>query len=415
MTMTLALSDAVLKERYVDGEVPKAQFSQFPRVATIKKFEKWDGDNLKIPVQTENPQGSSSDFATAVGSMNPGSYVAFKPERIEHYGICRIKGHALKAAQGQGDGAFLNLWKNETDGITATELKMTEIYFWGNGTGVLGTITGSVAGTSITLTNPEDSAKFDVGMTLQAVDSATSLSPTIRAGTAVVTAVTRSLTTATVTIGSVWSTAFTGLVAGDSLVRNGDAAASATATVHTGAKLWLAGGTSPGTLWTVNRNTDPVRLASQALDLTGLPMEDALIDLESAISFQGHLGELTAWANPRTVRQLKKSLGGKVTYPRTSVGSTKAGISFSAIEFEGDNGTIKIMTSPFCPVNDLFLLHEPYVELDSLGPAPHMLDYDSSTFLRIQNDNSYEVRFGQYSNFVIRNPVAHARGTNWGA
>jgi hypothetical protein len=144
-------------------------------------------------------------------------------------------------------------------------------------------------------------------------------------------------------------------------------------------------------------------------------MEDALIDLESAITFQGHMGELTGWANPRTLRQLKKSLGGKVTYPRTTVGSTKAGISFSAIEFEGDNGTIKLMTSPFCPVNELYLLHEPYVELDSLGPVPHMLDYDSNNYLRIANDNAYEVRFGQYSNYVIRNPIAHARATNWGA
>lgn len=415
MTMTLELSEAILKERYVDGEVPKAQFTNFPRIATIKKYTKWDGDNLKIPVQTENAQGSSSQFADALAGIAPGTYFAFKPERVEHYGVCRIKGHALKAAQGQGDGAFLNLWKNECDGITATELKGYEISFWGNGTGVLGTITGSVAGASVTLTNPEDAAKFDVGMSVQLVDSATSLSPTVRAGVGVLTAVNRSLTSATLTISGTWSGTFAGATTGDSIVRRGDYAVGGVARVYTGAKQWLAGGTTPGTLWTVDRNSDPVRLASQALDLSGLPMEDALIDLESAISFQGHLGELTAWANPRTLRQLKKSLGGKVTYPRTTVGSTKAGISFSAIEFEGDNGTIKIMQSPFCPVNEVFLLHEPMVELDSLGPVPHMLDYDSSTFLRIANDNAYEVRFGQYGNVVIRNPIAHARATNWGA
>jgi hypothetical protein len=84
MTMTLALADTILKERYVDGEVPKAQFTQFPRTATIKKFEKWDGDNLKIPVQTENAQGSSVNYSDALASIAPGSYYAFKPERVEH-------------------------------------------------------------------------------------------------------------------------------------------------------------------------------------------------------------------------------------------------------------------------------------------------------------------------------------------
>lgn len=413
----LTASAAILKERYADGKLPKANYQNFPFVSMVPKWEKWTGDNFKQPLQTENPQGVGAGMANALGSVAQGKYYAFKPDRVEYDGVARLTGHAIKAAEGN-EGALVNLWTNETDGISQSLLKMAEIQMFGTGNGVLGTISSGQGTVTITLTTAEDIANFDLGMRVQLVSDLT-LSPTIRAGTpATVTGVSRDLSSATVTIATVWTTQFAGASAGDSIVRAGDAAVSATATVMYGARKWLEGGSSPGTFWTVTRNDDPVRLASQLLNATTIPMEDALIDLESLITFQGQMdSDKVLIANPRDVRQLKKSLGGKVTYPRTEMkgSGALADISFKAIEFEGDSGTIKIVTSPFCPKANAFLGPMSAVKLASLGPLPHLLNYDGPDFLRVASDNAFEVRFGWYANPVWSAPSKWARMTNWGA
>lgn len=408
MTALLSASTAILKTRYPDGRLPKAQFQKFPLVATVQKKEDFDGENKVIALQTENPQGSSADFATALGSLAQGTYKKFTVTRVEHFGVARIKGQALKAAQ-KSTGSLVDLWRNETDGISATEMKMLEIYAFGNGSGVLGTATYST--TTATLTTTTDIVNFDLGMRVNAVSDST-LSPTVRTGTATISSIDRSA--GTLTTSSNWSAQITGITNGDYLVRAGDAASGGTATVITGMASWLVGGSSPGSLFGLTRSTDPVRLASQLYNATGVPMEDAVIEAESLVTIQGQGTPKRLWCNPRDIAQLKKSLGGKVTYPRSEVKGT-AGVSFSAIEFAGDNGNIEIMTSPFCPRNAAFLISPETFSLDSLGPAPHMLDYDGPNFLRVASDDAYEVRFGFYGNMVCSMPVASIRISNFGA
>lgn len=414
MTAILAASQAILKTRYPDGRLPKANYQKFPFVATLQKKEDFDGANKIIALQTENPQGSSADFATALGSLAQGTYKNFTLTRVEHFGIARIKGQALKAAQ-KNTGALVDLWKNETDGISATETKMLEIYAFGAGDGVLGTITSGQTGATITLATVSDAVKFDLGMRVQAV-SATGLSPTLRSGYVVIGTIDRVAGTLTTTTGN-WSDVgnIPGIQATDSFVRMGDNASAGTGVVVTGLGQWLVGGTSPGTLFSLNRNVDTVRLASQVYNATTVPYEDALIEAESLKNLQYIGGELEGWFNPRDIAQMKKQLGGKATYPRTEMKGTMAGVSFSAVEFNGDNGPIKLMTSPFISRNKGFLLSKDTFSLDSLGPAPQMLDFDSNNFLRVASDDAYEVRFGMYGNIACNMPVASIQISNFGA
>lgn len=413
MTATLAASTAILKTRYPDGRLPKAQYQKFPFVATLQKKEDFNGESKVIALQTENPQGSSADFATALGSLAQGKYNKFTLTRVEHFGVARIRGQALKAAQ--GTGALVDLWKNETDGISATEMKMQEIYAFGAGDGVLGTIASGSTGTAVTLGTISDIVKFDLGMRVQAV-STTGLSPVLRSGYTTISAIDRSAGTLTCTSGN-WNDAgnIPGIGSTDSLVRMGDNASAGSGVVLTGLGQWLVGGSSPGTLFGLQRNADPVRLASQVYDATTVPYEDALIEAESLRNLQFVGGSLEGWFNPRDLAQMKKQLGGKATYPRTEMKGTMAGVSFSAVEFNGDNGPIKLMSSPFIGRNKGFLLAKDTFSLDSLGPAPHMLDYDSNNFLRVAADDAYEVRFGTYGNIACNMPVASIRITNFGA
>lgn len=413
-TATVAASTAIMKTKYPDGRLPMAMFAKFPFLATIQKNEDFDGNDKVIALQTENPQGSSADFQTALGSLAQGTYAKFTLTRVEHFGVARIKGQALKAAA-KSTGALVDLWNRETDGINQTEGKNCEIYLHGNGSGTLGSISSgsTVASTVVTLATTSDIVKFDLGMRLGAVSDAT-LSPTVRSGFVTVTSIDRVAGTLTVT-GSNWSTSIVGLATGDYLVRYGDNASAGTGGVITGVRQWIAGGTTPGTLFGLSRNTDPVRLAGQSYDATGVPLEDALIEAESLRNYQGQMSKLTAWVNPRDLSTLKKTLGGKVQYTRVNADTSVAGVSFRAIEFEGDFDTIKIMSSPFVSRNVVELLAMDDFSLDSLGPAPQMLDFDGPNFLRVASDDAYEVRFGLYGNSACKIPSGSLIMTNWGA
>ncbi len=410
---TLDASAAILKTRYPEGRLPKAMYRNYKHTSMLTKHEDFSGENKVIAIQTENPQGSSANYQLALSALEQGTYIKFTVTPVNHYGIARIRGDAMKRAA-SSTGSLVDLWKNETDGISMTEVKNLEIHSFRNGTGVLGTINSAVNSVTVTLSQAADVVNFDIGMTLQGVSSATSLSPTIRGGTAKVTGINR--LTGTLTFAAALDTYLIGVLNGDSLVRSGDASVGGTPAVITGAGLWIEGGSSPSTLFGRVRTSDPVRMAGQAPDLTGINMEDALIEAEAMLVVQGFAtDDLVAWCNPLTIKELKKTIGGKVTYPRTEMKSMIPGISFKAYEFEGDNGTIKLISNPFYPVGGFLFADMSECSLDSMGPAPHLQDYDTNKFLRTGTDDTWQVAFATYGQMIYKMPVKFLRGLNWGA
>lgn len=408
MTATNALSVAILKRRYAGGRLPKAQFTQFPLVSEVEKREDFVGDDYVLALQTENPQGVGITVSDAQTALAQGVYNRFLLSRVEFFGVARIKGQALRTATTKGDGALVDLWTNEMDGITDSVLKMLEVYGFGTGNGVLGTIASGQGTPTVTLTVAEDVNNFDIGMRVGAV-SDTTLSPTVRSGAAVITSIDRA--SGTLTISGNWTASITSVTAGDSLLRAGTAATGGSNNVPAGLRQWLIGGTTPGTWKSLSRNSDPVRLASQTFDAAGIPMDNAVIDLESLITIQGHMGKKVLWVNPRDLRQIKKSQTGKVVM---QPGSSPT-IGFESLKFIGDSSPIDVKVSPFCPRNNAFLKDMSTFALYSAGPAPQPLDYDKSDFLRVSNDDAYEVRIGLYGDYGERAPVKSARMTNFGA
>jgi hypothetical protein len=409
MTATISGANAILRTRYASG-LPSSMYEDFNFTGSIKKHEDFKGRDKVVALQTENPQGVGRDFPTALGSLAMGKYYAFTLTRIPHYGVVRITGEALKAAEGEPN-AFVSLWKRECDGVVKTLMKAEEIYAFGNGSGVLGASNFSTV--TATLTTTTDAAKFDLGMRVGGVSDSTT-SPTVRTGYQTITGIDRAA--GTLTADTNWTTAITGLTNGDYLVRAGDNASAATSNVIIGLQSQLVGGSSPGTLFSLNRTPDAVRLASQNYNATGQLMEDGLIDAEVRITQQGHQAGKSFYCHPYELASLKKSLSGKVTMPRTTQASTVAGLSFSAVEFEGDGGTIKLMANPFVARNEAFLLNMEFVSLDSLGPSIGLLADDGNKYLRTTNDDALEARFGGYKQLnAVSAPVKHIRITNWGA
>jgi hypothetical protein len=411
MTATLAGSVAVLKTKYPKGKLPSAMHQKFPNIALFQRIEDFSGANKVIALQTENPQGSSVDFQTALGSLAQSQYYNFTLTRSRHFGIARIQGEAMEASKDDA-GALVDLWVNEINGISQTELKCMEIYSFGNGSATLGQITAGVATNTITV-GPDVILNFDLNMRVNVVSDAT-LAPVLRLGTVTITGINRQTGTLTIS-GAAWNVQVAGIVVGDFLTRAGDFAAGGINKVFHGYRSWIDGSATPGTLYGLNRNPDSTRLAGQTVDLTGVPLEDAIKDMEGLLDVQGQMEQLTLVANTKDINNLKKSLQGKATYEQANVKASVANVSFSAVQFDGNYGKIPIIVSPFCPRNQSFMIARSTWAIESLGPAPHLLKWDGPDFMRVASDDAYEVRVGSYMAMRTNMPVANIRSTGFGA
>jgi hypothetical protein len=433
---TYSAVQAILKTKYPDGAIPQALYKNFPLLALVKKTTNFDGDFRVVALQNERPQGSSSQFAIAQGVAKAGtnggggSYKRFSVYRTRHYGLLRMDGETMKAAV-RTSGALVDLWNNETDGISTNELQELEFQLFGDGTGTRGVVLSSTA-TTFTLLTPSDAVNFALGMKLDFVAPAgtapiATVPATLAAGDGVyVSGINRQ--TGVITVVGVGGTVNigtggggAGVTANYKVVRSGDfnptPGVVAVGTGYasgpvTGIQSWITTPAVGDDFWGLNRTADPVRLAGQVLAVSGLPMNEALMEAEARVLVQGVGSPDTILVNPLDLQNLKKALGSDVVYDR--VQSNVAGISFKSIQYDGANGPMNIVADPFCPRYKAFMLQLPSWELSTLGAAPQMLDWDNNDYLRVNDNDQYEVRFGHYGQFICNNPGANIVLTNFG-
>lgn len=411
MTATLAGSSAALKVLYPKGEMPKSINEMFKTLKRLKKATDFVGESAYVALQNANPQGSSAGFSEAQADIYQGNYVRFNLTRVSHYGIARVTGEAAEAAV-KSEGALVDLWDNETRGIATTEMSTLATYLFGTGDGALGTMSSGHTTTTVTMASGTNMNYFEVNMTVKA-QSATGLAATVRSGGAAkarVTGIDRRART--LTFAAALDTLITDVTATDVLVRAGDHHSGGVAQVITGLDEVVKGGTSPGTLWSLNRNTDPVRLAGQRVDYAGWAMEDAIVDASALVGFQGIGYPNVAIMNNIEFASLKKSLSAKLHFNRP--GSSDAKYGFSDISIEGEAGPIEILADPFCPRNKCFLLKLDEFTLWSLKAAPHLVKFDGLEVLRRHDADAYEVRFAFYGQLKCVNPGPHIVLTSFG-
>lgn len=408
MTATVSGSQAALKVLYPDGELPKSINEMFVLHKEMKKDTDFVGELAYVPIQNANPQGSSADFTEAQANIYQGNYLRFALTRVSHFGVARVTGEAAEAAV-KSEGALVDLWDNETRGIATTEMACLATYLYGAGDGVLGRMASGSTTTTVTMASGTNMNYFELNMTIKCV-SATGLSPTVRGGKARVSGIDRR--NRTLTFPAALDSLITTPGSTDYLVRAGDQAGSA-ATVLTGLDEYVKGGTTPGTIFGLNRNSDPVRLAGQNIDYTGWAKEDAVVDASAQAGFQGIGYPTVLVANNFDVADMKKSLSGKIQYNRP--GGSEGKYSFSDLTIEGEAGPIRVLADPFCPRNKAWLLKKDAFSLFSLKAAPHLAKYDGIEFLRRPDADAYEVRFAFYGNLKCKNPGPHVKLTNFGA
>ena len=420
---TTATSAALLKTQYDQPKVYWLSYKNNPSWAQIEKDESFPGDSKVIAVQTEVPQGGGTTIALAQANANPSVYLKFILTRVTDFGVARVTGEALKAAESV-KGALLQLWQREMDGILFTVKRSLAIHMQRNGTGTRGFISaGSTVGSAtITLALTSDVTNFAVGMTLQAANGDGGALRSAGA-TIILTGINR--TTGTLTAGGNWSASIAAIAAGDALVRNGDGANGGSNVVISGRGAWIPPGDPgttynnyaiPTTLFSLNRTSDTVRLAGSRFNCAQQSMQDAIQEMAAIAQVEGADGDLTATMHPRDRANFAKELGAKVIYVREEkkMSGSEARMGFSAIKLETDAGDVKIFADLNIQRGTVYLGDTETERFSSIGPAPQILDWDSNEFLRYATDDSYEVRVGTYGNYSNAAPALWVNGQGFG-
>ena len=395
---------AALKEHYKPQRIKEMVYKNNPLLALMPKYESFGGENMPIPIIVSGPQRRSADFSNGQDNTNTSSVQQFLLTRVRDYSFASITHEAIRASAGNAD-AFVRYATMEVDGAVHALKRSMATAMYRDGTGSVGQVS-DITSSVITLTNPEDTANFEVGMKLASFDelSVTSTeskynkpdSSDDHDASIVVSAVDRSAGTITVTGDSA-------TVTGDVLCQLGDINAKIS-----GLEAWCPRvvDSDNASLFNVTRTTDVSRLGGNRYDGSALPIEEALIEGLSLAARNGGTPS-HVMMHYKNYSQLEKALGSKVQYDKVS--ASDASVGFSSMKVHGPAGTVDVIPDVNCQPDVAWGLQLDTWSLNTLGAAPQILDLDGNNMLRETGADAYEVRCGFYGNVACSAPGWNVR------
>ena len=400
-TTPLALSSVTeaLKEHYKPLRVKNMVYKNNPLLAMMPKYESFGGENMPVPIVYANNARRSAAFAKAQGNDSTSKVGQFLLTRVKDYAFATVNGEAIKATQSNTD-AFLRLLTLEVDGALNALTRSLAVAMYRDGGGSVGQV-GSVSTDVVTLSNSEDVTNFEVGMEVR---FGTTKTGSVRVGVTGITAVDRSAGTITVTASDITG----GPTANDYIFQEGDEQDGATNPLRiSGLEAWCPE-TAPGatTFFGQDRSVDTTRLGGNRFDGSALPIEEALIEGASLVAREGGSPDYV-FVDFATYTKLEKALSSKIQY--TTATARDVDIGFSGIKINGPRGMMTVLPDQNCQPDVAWMVQMDTWCLNSLGAAPHFLDYDGTRMLREIDADAYETRLGFYGNIGCNAPGWNCR------
>ena len=422
----------IIKLLYPDYTVPRELRKNNPFYSLLKKNTNFVGKSVEVPLTINSTQGGGATFAGALASSATAAaysntYSSFTLTRKTDYSLAAIAGEAMKAAV-KDEGAMVDLFQDTMDLAMFTAMRSISRHLFRDGTGTIGRV-ASIATATVTLSTLSDAYNFSLGERISVFSGTggtafmydTVINSTV-ATPLTVTAVDRKAGTVTLSSGTSIAAGHYLARATDRTLATNDATVFTNSNVVTGVKQWLAGSSAgaavglnvgaflPADIYGVTRTTDKSSLAGSLLDCTGQSPDEAILQLVSDISAEGGMPD-HCFMNPRDFASLNKFLGTRVIYDKAT--GADADFGFQAIVLQGDSGAVKCISDINVPQSEIFALQLDTWDLFSLNAAPHILDYDQNNFLRVSDDDAYQIRIGSYANLRCRAPGFNGRGNNF--
>jgi hypothetical protein len=386
---------AALKQRFASDAMKFLGYADHPFLMAVKKNTDAFGENMKFPVRVANAQGRSADLGTARDNVYAMNLKAFEITPNEYYAVSQITGKVVATVKGN-QNAFEDLV-----GLSLSDLLMSHGgdisgQLFRDGSGSIGQILSHSDGV-LTLTDADDVTQFDVGQVLQARTGTntpeTALGYVIR--------VDRSAGTVTVAAsGQGGVSAFPTLWAdNDYLLLEGNADLTIS-----GLAAWIPDtvGTSDN-FFGVNRSIDRTRLAGVVYDGTGQTIKQAIINGTNLIAREGGRPD-AAYCSFDTVAALISELNAQVQQTNPGPG-TPGVVPFDGVEIYCARGKVKVIPDSSCPSGVIYVLTmRSWSLLSAGGAAPHVDDFGQGVWMRMSDQDSYELRTKSYANLSCNAP-----------
>lgn len=399
--------EPLLKELYPTNVVKEMVYKDRPLHALLRKNTGFGGEHLKVPLIYGNPQGRSATFATAQSNKTASKSKAFLITRVSDYAVASLSNQVIKASE-KDPYAFAKALQVEMDGAINSLSNSIAIAEYRNGSGSIGQVSASqtLASTTLTLENANSVTSIEVGQKL--VFSSTDGGGTVKSGSGFVVAVDRDAGTCQLSAtesgsATALNTLVATIAASDYIFIEGDYDAKLK-----GLSAWIPETLDSGdSFFGVNRNADRTRLAGIYLDKSGLPIEEALIDVVTRVAREGGKPD-TIFMDYEQYANLEKALGTKVQYIDVKP-YADATFAFRGIAMNSPKGVLKVIPDQNCIPNEAFILTLDTWELASLGEAPSIFETDGVKILRESNADAVEFRLYAYLQMSCNAPGYNAR------
>jgi hypothetical protein len=387
----------IYKRKYSDQQVGDVAERAHPVMKMMRKVGGMSGPAAGhfYMIRYGNPQAVSGGFTSAQDNISSSSGKQLQATRRKKYGIIRLDGEALCAAE-DNRGAFLDLVSQETDGIIEEVADSLAREMYGDGNGQLGR--RASASTNVITVGAGQARNFKVGMTVVADDTAAGSS--LRSGSTTVAEVDEDSETVTLTSAA----AITAFADNDYLFRIGDPG-----TVIDGfeSHIPLTAPTSGESFRGIDR-ADHVRLlAGSRIDDTSTSIEEnaGSVCVKIAQSSKaGGKGTKILALNPTNWWKVSRRLNAKISYDG---GGNKATFGFEGFDIATAEGVVRAISDPDCPENRgrIICLAEWYWK--HLKPWIHVIrDDKGQPSLRVYNDDAVETRIRAMGNTCTRSPAS---------
>lgn len=370
---------AIVKELYPDSKVREELYSKNPLFGILAKDRNAHGELVKVALRYGDPVTVSATFTerAATEGITASKYAAFDLTTVNEYGFAEITGESIDKTKNDR-GSFIRIVDREIAGVMRQMKNRMSISLFRSGSGSIGR-RASISTNTITLTNPSDTRFFEIGMRVQA--SSTDSASGVRTGYTHVTAVNR--LGGTVTVNS--AAAITSFSDNDYLFPRGDIDGKIK-----GLEAWVPASDPTSTpFFGVDRSSDVTRLGGLRKDLSGKPIEEALLEASELCVREQGAPDLCVM-HTTDFMNLQKALGSKVIYGARDSYDTKIG--YRTIQMEGPAGTIDIVADPNAPLNVAWMLQSDTWCLYSMGETPKYLDNDGNLVLRTTTSDAVEIQ-----------------------
>ena len=411
MSSTTTTYSAFLKRRFPQDKFVRDQIGKNrPFFEAMKMKTDFSGKSTNIPILHQRPQGVASTRAKAQSNA---TNVQGKEQVIQNgrYAASVYIGLEVLLAARNNAGAFLDNKTAEIESLYDEALDNIAYSATGNGGNSIGKVDANyTSGNDITLEDPADAFKFEVGMTIvtAAADGATS-TDSVDSGSTTVTAIDRA--TGILTVDD--ATDLTGLAASRFIFRDGDFAGDSGTVVLKGIQTIVAGSATPDALYGLtagDRAVDPWRFGGVYIasgDLTNLNDEERIQLL--GVYMKGRAKSTppkTGYLHPENWNNLSLSLQQRGYIPRTDPDS-KWGHQYLSVNTGGVEQKIK--ADPFFPKDIYFALNHDHLFLDSMGALLGPVDQDGVTILRSAVADTFEHRLVSFPVIFANSFVRHGR------